>query len=441
MASVSKETRSGRTLYRIQFRDANKRRKSIRLGGLAKKDAHAICSKVGALVSASISKRPLDNAAAQWLIEIGDDLHEKLANAGLCEPRESAQLGQFISDYIKRRSNVAERTRDNWTATKNKLTEFFGVERSLRGISPGDAEDWREWIANSGKAEATVGGHVKRAKQFFRYAVKKRLCEPSPFVEVKGGRQYNRDRLVFVPCETVEKLIKAAPNAQWRAIIALARYGGLRTPSETLELRWQDIDWDAKRFIVHSPKTRRLGKPKRVVPLFPRLEEILSEAFALAGEGSVYVVERYRSQDVNLRTQFERIADKASITLWEKPFQNLRASRETELANVYPLHVVTGWLGNSPKVASQHYLQVTDQHFAQATTKAAQDAPEGGTGGGAVSDEKVVQGVVTQLSATTGNESILPFNSSGETVDNAGNPTLPTFCQYAQEDSNLRPTD
>ena len=44
-------------------------------------------------------------------------------------------------------------------------------------------------------------------------------------------------------------------------------------------------------------------------------------------------------------------------------FQNLRASRQTELANEYPSHVVTAWLGNTEKVASKHYLQVTDAHF------------------------------------------------------------------------------
>ena len=50
----------------------------------------------------------------------------------------------------------------------------------------------------------------------------------------------------------------------------------------------------------------------------------------------------------------------------ERLFQNLRASRKTELANEYPLHVVTAWLGNTERVASQHYLQVTDSHFEQA---------------------------------------------------------------------------
>lgn len=47
-------------------------------------------------------------------------------------------------------------------------------------------------------------------------------------------------------------------------------------------------------------------------------------------------------------------------------FQNLRANHETELVNDFPIHVVTEWLGNTPAVATKHYLQVTDDHFAQA---------------------------------------------------------------------------
>jgi len=47
-------------------------------------------------------------------------------------------------------------------------------------------------------------------------------------------------------------------------------------------------------------------------------------------------------------------------------FQNLHANHETELVNEFPIHVVTEWLGNTPAVATKHYLQVTDNHFAQA---------------------------------------------------------------------------
>lgn len=44
----------------------------------------------------------------------------------------------------------------------------------------------------------------------------------------------------------------------------------------------------------------------------------------------------------------------------------LRSSRETELADAYPAHVVCSWLGNTPKVAAKHYLQVTSEHFDRA---------------------------------------------------------------------------
>jgi hypothetical protein len=36
------------------------------------------------------------------------------------------------------------------------------------------------------------------------------------------------------------------------------------------------------------------------------------------------------------------------------PFQNLRSTRETELAEAYPIHVVIAWLGNSDNVAREH---------------------------------------------------------------------------------------
>lgn len=55
-----------------------------------------------------------------------------------------------------------------------------------------------------------------------------------------------------------------------------------------------------------------------------------------------------------------------------KLFLNLRSTRQTELENEYPTHVVCTWLGNSPQIAERHYLQVTDEHFAKAS------AAEGG---------------------------------------------------------------
>ena len=44
----------------------------------------------------------------------------------------------------------------------------------------------------------------------------------------------------------------------------------------------------------------------------------------------------------------------------------MRASRQTELQREFPLHLVSIWLGNSPRIAQQSYLLVTEVDFAKA---------------------------------------------------------------------------
>jgi hypothetical protein len=72
--------------------------------------------------------------------------------------------------------------------------------------------------------------------------------------------------------------------------------------------------------------------------------------------------------NANWRMTTAKIINRAKVKVWPKIFQNMRASRETELvAQGFPLHVVCAWIGNSVKVAQKHYLQVTDADFEAAS--------------------------------------------------------------------------
>jgi integrase len=174
---------------------------------------------------------------------------------------------------------------------------------------------------------------VKHAKHFLLMAKRKGLVRLNPFQHLKAGGEENESRKRFINQATIDRAIEIAPETQWKLIIALARYGGLRCPSEILALSWADVDWEQGRITVTSPKTKRHGKAYRVIPLFPELRPLLEKAFEEAGEGALYVITKYRQRNANLRTQFERILKRAGIEPWERLFQNLRASRETELAN------------------------------------------------------------------------------------------------------------
>ncbi|HZZ77637.1 MAG TPA: site-specific integrase [Gemmataceae bacterium] len=193
-----------------------------------------------------------------------------------------------------------------------------------------------------------------------------------------SGGQPNKERQFHVDRDIIFRVIDAAPSAEWRLIIALSRFGGLRCPSEHLALRWQDVDWDRNRFRVDSPKTG-----ERWIPIFPELRPYFDECFALAKEGAVNVITSYRSDNVNMRMQLERIIRRAGLKPWPKLFHNLRASRQTELAAEYPIHVVCAWIGNTAAIAAKHYLTVRETDF--------QRASEGGAESGALEAQKQAQ--------------------------------------------------
>jgi integrase len=202
---------------------------------------------------------------------------------------------------------------------------------------------------------------------------------------------------VYVSAATIEKAIAMAPDAQWRLIIALARYAGLRTPSETLALRWADVDFVAGTMTVFMTKTAKQGKTKRVVPILPELRPHLEDAFDPEADRCI---SRYQTTNMNLRKIFLQILAKAGVAPWPRLFHNLRGSLQTDLADRYPLQCVTEWLGNSVKVAAAHYLKTTTDHIATATAQGIALS-----GGEAV--PRVGQGVGTSLAETTalsGNE-------------------------------------
>jgi Phage integrase family len=172
-----------------------------------------------------------------------------------------------------------------------------------------------------------------------------------------------------VSSEVAQQVLNACPDAEWRLIFALSRFGGLRCPSEHLTLRWQDVNWEMNRMLIHAPKQEHHADGgDRWIPIFPELRPYLEESFDLAKEGAVHVITRYRdASNSNLRTQLLRIIKRAGLRSWPKLFHNLRASRETELAAEFPIHVVCEWIGNSARIAAAHYLQVTEGDFERAS--------------------------------------------------------------------------
>jgi hypothetical protein len=172
----------------------------------------------------------------------------------------------------------------------------------------------------------------------------------------------NDERRFFVSREAIERVMAKAPSAEWKLLIALGRYGGLRVPSEVVGLKIGDVDVKRGRITITSPKTEKQGKAKRVIPLWPELHPLIEKVIQSAAPDQVRLLPSILP-GYNPHTQFVRLIDKA----WPKVWQNLRSTRETELLKDFPIHVVCGWIGNTERIARRHYLQITDADFDQAT--------------------------------------------------------------------------
>jgi integrase len=369
MASLVPAPGKSKNAWRLFYTDEAKNRRSLYF---CASKSHALAVKLH-VENIIVSKRhsvPLEHTTQIWLNKLNEEFSEKLASAGLIEARSATRLIVFGNEYVDSRKDLKPGSTRNWRNTLKTLVDYFGADKDMRAIRVGDCDMFRQQLVNAGLAQATISKIVKQARQLFKAALRRGLIDANPFADIKAGTQRNEARMHFVRRDIINQLLKHVPNADWEMILVLCRYGGLRCPSEVLSLRWSDVKWADNEILVQSPKGEKYGKGVRKLPIFKELREPLQRAQAAAGKDTVYVVHHYRdSNNANLRTQLTRMLKKLGISQWPRLFHNLRASRETELLEKFPIQVVTAWLGNSPQIALQHYLQTTKEHFERALTE------------------------------------------------------------------------
>ena len=227
MASIHTEANGCR---RILLKCPDGRRRPIRLGRIGKKDAEAVKRHVEHLFAARMSGQALPTATAEWLGGVPTVLRERLERVGLVEPRAVADVptvAAWCERYVEmRRPDMKPGSAVNLEQAAADLRRFFGASKRLDEVTPGDAEELRAAMKGRGLSEATVRRKMKRAKQFFAAAARKRLLAENPFADVKCGRFANPKRRRFVTRQEIAAVLEQCPSVAWPAAEALARYGG-----------------------------------------------------------------------------------------------------------------------------------------------------------------------------------------------------------------------
>lgn len=161
---------------------------------------------------------------------------------------------------------------------------------------------------------------------------------------------------------------------EWKLLFGLARYAGLRTPSESHQLTWADVEFEEGRLRVRCTKTEHhVGRNVRFVPIGPELLGLLKGRKAEISDSDAKLVRI--TGNGRTRKMFDKVCKAAKVEKWERIFQTLRSSCEKHWAMSFPEYAVAAWLGHSPRVSRKHYTQhVPKELYERATAGAAKCA-------------------------------------------------------------------
>lgn len=337
-------------------------RKTVRLGPVPPRAAERFREKVEALVACKRLNQPPDPEMAGWLAGVSDDVHRSLGAIGLAEPRgpisATPTLEAFLAKYIAQRGGeITARSIELLGQTKVKMIKTFGANTPLDRITPDHAADWRAAMVGE-LSEATTRLHTRNAKTFFNNAVDRELIDRNPFRMLPSSAvAANRDHYVSV--EDAERVMARLPDREYRLLFGLARFAGLRVPSETHILTWDRVNLQAGRLSVYAPKTGST----RVVPIVPRLSGLLKVAWSQREPEFDQVLTVSTN---NMHRTVRAAIQEAGVEPWPDLFQALRRSCETDLAMTFPQHAVSSWLGHGIGVSAKHYLQIPAELYERA---------------------------------------------------------------------------
>jgi integrase len=187
----------------------------------------------------------------------------------------------------------------------------------------------------------------------------------NPFAGVNLRAKIDRTKDHHLTEADAMKVLDKLGSIQAKASFVLARFAGLRIPHELLPLTWQHVDFEKHRITI--PKGTKTGQ--RVVPMVPIVYEHMLR-LAETADTSPWVFSRARaSAGTTLRRWLESAILLAGLKQWPKLWHNLRASCRTDMEERFASHVCEAWFGHSKRVAKDHYLMVTDEHWTKAIEK------------------------------------------------------------------------
>ena len=362
MASLQKKKRASGTAWLVQFMLQGVRKSVFLDTNYTEATAKDVKNVVEKCVSAIKTDTPLDARTKSWLDSANDDLKQRFASAGLIKIKRKCTIQEMFDLFMQEnRTRFAKNTLAHRYAVFKCFAKAFDTNRLVESLTSSEIFNFFQEIEKR-YAQATQSGMVRDLTSLANWAVKKGLIPESPFVGIKRLKETNFDRDRFITRSEYEQVLAACTSQDVRTAFCLYRIGGLRR-TEALLLEWSDVDFEAKRLRVHSPKTAKNGKSFRVNTLFAELENELRNQPHNSDRVLIECAADYYYYGILNAVRL------AGLERWPRLLQNLRASRAIEINREFGWIPETEWLGHTKSVAQKHYLRATAEDFDKAVAK------------------------------------------------------------------------
>jgi integrase len=271
--------------------------------------AKKIAMEWAQLAQAGREKRLTESQCRQVIADlyertIGEPLHFRTARGYLLEWLEDQKPNLELRSYWRYEQTIQEFL-DHLGRVKS--------ERLLREITPKDIRSWRDALKTKGLSAPTVNGHLKVMRMPFKAAHDNGYIDLNPCtknsVRLLKDDAENVTKDVFTP-KQIRALIEAAPSEDWKGMILLGFFSGLRL-RDCAELRWNNLDLEKH---IITVKTRKTGKTV-IIPIHPQCTAWLLNQTRGIGKAPVFpsLAGKSGSGKSGLSSQFGRIMERAGI--------------------------------------------------------------------------------------------------------------------------------
>ena len=267
MGSIFKRSRSPFWFCSYRCGDGRWLKKSTKQTDRRK--AIEFCMKLEAAEQAAL-KRTLTTAQARKLF------NEILERAG-DEPLDNFTVEGWLWEWVAtKRAARGQKTGERYEKPIKDFLAHLGARAGLplRAVTPKDVRSFRDAERALGKSPVTANMAHKTVAAALGAAVKMGYIPTNPAVAVDylSTHEAKAEKETFAPDE-IAKLLEAAPSNDWRGVILLAAFAGMRL-GDALRLRWANVDLQANAINFKPSKTARLGK-NLTAPIHPEMEAFL----------------------------------------------------------------------------------------------------------------------------------------------------------------------